>query len=229
MPVSLRKKIADSQLVQSFATTLFELYVRFCHVTSRWERVGFEPMEEAVQTGEAVIVAIWHQRLMMSPYIFDTSLAPICSLTSDARAGRLAGDLQRRFGFDSISMNSRTRHVVASREILKRIRNGVSIGIASDGPRGPARVCSTVPIVWARSSGKRVFTVSFSQKRVIALPTWDEMWLPTPFSKGVFLCKEWKQDVPRKADDETYETLRLDLEKALEEITAASDKQSGRG
>jgi len=226
--LSLRKKIADSKRVARFVTSCFESYIRFSFRTSKWERLGFEPMDEAVHAGEAVIFVVWHQRLLMAPYMFDMSFGEICSLTSASRVGQMAGGLLERFGFKNISMNSRERHVVASREILKNIKQGVSIGIAADGPRGPARQSSTVPLVWARTSGKRIFTVTFSQKRVISLPTWDDMWLPCPYSKGVFMCREWTADVPRKASDEDIETLRRDLQTHLDRIADEADAFVGR-
>ncbi len=224
--MSLRKKIADSAWFNRMIESLFAGYVAFAWRTSRWERTGFQDMDDSVRNGEPVIFVVWHQRLIMAPYMFDTSLGRICALTSAARAGRLAGQILVRLGFDTIPMSSHKRHVALSREVLRQIKAGSSIGIASDGPRGPARVSSSVPLIWARSSGKRVFTVSFSANRVLSLPTWDRMWLPVPFSRGVFRCREWTGQVPRKVTDAETETLRLSLETALDDITDASDLQA---
>jgi len=226
--VSLRKKIADSAWFNRSVEGLFAAYIRFAYRTSRWQRSGFEGMDAALQAGEPVIVALWHQRLMMSPYLFDASVGKIFTLTSSARAGRMAGKVQERFGFETIAMSSHKRHVALSREILGRIRAGYSIGIATDGPRGPARVASTVPLVWARASGKRIFVVSFGARRVIRFPTWDRMMLPAPWTRGVLMCREWDQDVPRKASEEETESLRVKLEVALNEVTDASDRAAGR-
>lgn len=226
--MSLRKKIVDSETFNTLLTSVFETYLRFAYRTSRWERTGFEDMDAAVQGGDPVIVAIWHQRLMMAPYIFDTSKGKICSLTSSGRAGVLAGRLQQRFGFGTISMSSHKRHVALSREVLGRIRSGYSIGIAVDGPRGPARQASTVPLVWARVTGKRVFVVSYSSRRAIEFPTWDKMMMPVPFTRGVLTCREWDETVPRKASDADIETLRVNLQTALDAVTDASDLATGR-
>jgi len=185
-------------------------------------------MDEALRNGEPVIVALWHQRLMMSPYLFDATLGKMCTLTSSARAGRLAGQVQARFGFETIAMSSHKRHIALSREVLGRIRDGYSIGIATDGPRGPARVASTVPLVWARASGARIFVVSFAARRVIRFPTWDHMMLPAPWTLGVLMCREWDQPVPRKASDAQTEALRSNLQTALNDITDASDRAVGR-
>jgi len=222
--VSLRKKIADSAWFNNSVEGLITSYVRFAYRTSRWERSGFEAMDDCVRNGEPVIFVLWHQRLIMAPYLFDTSLGRICALTSAARAGRLAGQILVRLGFDTIPMSSHKRHVALSREVLRLINQGTSIGIAADGPRGPARISSTVPLVWARLTGCRVFTVAFAEKRVFRLPTWDEQMLPAPWSRGVLICREWNETVPKRPDDEEFENLRLDLEDALNRITDEADE-----
>lgn len=227
--VSLRKKIADSRRVNRAIEGLFAAYVRFAFRTSRWDRSGFEEMDACVRRGEPVIFVLWHQRLIMAPYLFDTSLGRICALTSAARAGRLAGQILVRLGFETIPMSSHKRHVALSREVLRRTKEGCSIGIAADGPRGPARVSSTVPVVWARMTGCRVFTVAFAERKVIKLPTWDKQMLPMPFSRGVLMCREWTDEVPKKPSDEQVEALRLSLEASLDGITDAADAAAGRG
>lgn len=226
--MSLRKKIADSPRVNRAVEGMFAAYVRFAHGSSRWERSGFEDMDACVARGEPVIFVLWHQRLIMAPYLFDTSLGRICALTSAARAGRLAGQILVRLGFETIPMSSHQRHVALSREVLRRTKDGCSIGIAADGPRGPARISSTVPIVWARMTGCRVFTVAFAEKSVMKLPTWDKQMLPAPFSRGVLMCQEWTDPVPKKPTEEEVETLRQSLEASLDAITDKADAAAGR-
>lgn len=226
--MSLRKKIADSPRVNRFVEGLFARYVSFAYRTSRWQRAGFEEMDACVARGEPVIFVLWHQRLIMAPYLFDTSLGRICALTSAARAGRLAGQILVRLGFETIPMSSHKRHVALSREVLRRTKEGCSIGIAADGPRGPARISSGVPITWTRMTGCRVFTVAFAERRVMKLPTWDQQMLPLPFSRGVLLCREWTDEVPKKPDEAEFEALRLSLQAALDEITDQADMAVGR-
>jgi lysophospholipid acyltransferase (LPLAT)-like uncharacterized protein len=226
--VSLRKRIADSPRFNRTIEGLFAAYVRFAYRTSRWQRSGFEEMDACVKRGEPVIFVLWHQRLIMAPYLFDTSLGRICALTSAARAGRLAGQILVRLGFETIPMSSHKRHVALSREVLRRTKEGCSIGIAADGPRGPARISSGVPITWARMTGCRVFTVAFAEKKVLKLPTWDKQMLPLPFSRGVLTCQEWQETVPKKPTDDEAEALRQSLEKALDQITDKADQAAGR-
>lgn len=222
--MSLRKKIADSPRFNRMIEGLLASYVSFAYRTSRWQRLGCEEMDAAVAKGEPVIFVLWHQRLIMAPYIFDTSLGRICALTSAARAGRLAGQILVRLGFETIPMSSHKRHVALSREVLRRTREGCSIGIAADGPRGPDRISSGVPITWARMTGCRVFTVAFAERRVLKLPTWDKQMLPLPFSRGVLICQEWTDHVPKKPSAEESESLRASLQSALNGVTDRADQ-----
>ncbi|WP_353055732.1 lysophospholipid acyltransferase family protein [Epibacterium ulvae] len=226
--MSLRKKIADNPHFNRTIEGLFAAYVRFAFRTSRWQRKGFEEMDACVARGEPVIFVLWHQRLIMAPYMFDTSKGRICALTSAARAGRLAGQILVRLGFETIPMSSHQRHVSLSREVLRRTKDGCSIGLAADGPRGPARQSSTVPIMWARMTGCRVFTVAFAERRVLKLPTWDRQMLPLPFSRGVFLCEEWTEAVPKKPTENELSELQSKISNALDAVTERADAMAGR-
>ena len=226
--MSLRRRIADSRRANSAVEALLAGYVRLAHATSRWRRDGFDEMEQELARGAPVIFCVWHQRLVMAPYMFDQRLGRFCSLTSAARAGRLVGQVLGRFGFDTIAMSSHKRHVALSREVLRRMDEGFTIGIAVDGPRGPARRASTVPLVWARTSGKRIFVLSWSARRVWTFPSWDRFRLPLPFSRGVLMCRPFDAEVPRRMDEAETETLRAALEAALDAITDESDRAAGR-
>lgn len=226
--MSLRKNIADSEAVNNWLARWIARYIRFVHRTSTWQRIGYEPLEKLVRAGEPVIVVLWHQRLALSPYFFPLDLGRICSITSSARAGSMVGRVQKLFGMDTIAMSSHKRHVALSREVLGKMKEGVSIGIAADGPRGPERVSSTVPLVWARASGKRVFVITYAPRHATEAGTWDRMLLPRPWTNGVFICREWTETVPRKADEAEIESLRQNLETQLNALTAEADSMVDR-
>ena len=220
---NLRKRIADSPRVNRAVENCIAAYIRFAYRTSRFDRYGFEALDACVARHEPVIMVLWHQRLAMAGYAFPVQLGSILSLTTSARAGRLAGQILRRFGFDNIAMASKQRHVKHSRHILKRMSAGESIGIAADGPGGPARVAKDVPLKWARASNARVFAVSFSANNVLRIPTWDRLMLPVPWSRGVIHCREWSEPVPRSATDAEMERLRLSLEETINAVTDDTD------
>lgn len=227
--MSIRKKIADSEAVLNWVARRIASYIRMVNRNTTWQRIGYDELDALVEQGEPVIVVLWHQRLAQSPYFFPLDKGRICSITSAARAGSMVGRVQQLFGMDTIAMASKKRHVALSREVLGKMKQGISIGIAADGPRGPERVSKTVPLVWARASGKRVFGITFSARYGREAGTWDRLLMPRPWrNEGVFLCKEWTETVPRKASEEQIEELRQSLEQHMNDITAEADLMVGR-
>lgn len=227
--MSLRKKIADSEAVLNWFARRIATYIRLVQRNTSWEYVGYDALHEALDGGEPIILTLWHQRLSQTPYFFPLDQAQLCSITSAARAGSMVGRVQKLFGMDTIAMSSHKRHVALSREVLGKMKQGISIGIAADGPRGPERVCSTVPLIWARTSGKRVFSFAYSTRYGVETGMWDRLLLPRPWrNEGVFICKEWTRTVPRKASEQDLENLRLDLERHMNDLAAEADRLVGR-
>ena len=227
--MSIRTKIANSETLLNWAARRIAWYIRLVHRNTSWQRIGYEELDKLAEQGEPVIVVLWHQRLAQSPYFFPLDKGRICSITSAARAGSMVGRVQKLFGMDTIAMSSHKRHVALSREVLGKMKQGIAIGIAADGPRGPERVSSTVPLIWARTSGKRVFGITYSAKHGREAGTWDRLLMPRPWrNKGVFICREWTDPVPRKATEEQMEGLRQSLERHMNDITAEADRMVGR-
>lgn len=225
--MSLRKRIADSRRLNHTVARIFAGYIRLVQRTSKCEFIGFEKMDDMLAHNDAVICTLWHDRLAMSPYLFDTQAHPICTLTSEGRAGKLVGIIQTRFGFSTIPMSSHKRHVALSRAVLGEIKKGSSVGIAIDGPRGPAREAKTFPLVWARSTGKPIMMIAYSVKHAGHLKAWDKMLLPRLFNRAVFICRPFSQTVPRKMTDEQMDALRLQLQTEMNDLTTEADKRVG--
>lgn len=223
-----RKRLADSEWLNNTVASILAGYIHFCYRTSRWDRDGFDELTEYLKTGEPAVMCLWHQRLLMAPFLFDQEVARICSLNTTARAGVMAGRILEKLGFEVEAMNPNATNITVSRAVLGRIKRGFSVGMATDGSHGPARVSKTHPILWARSSGKPLFVVAFAARRVIKLPTWDRMHLPLPFTRGALLVRRWEHDVPRKMSEDELETLRNALDISLDAVTDAADRRAGR-
>ena len=226
--MSLRKRIADSEGFNRAIARILAGYVRFAVRTSRWERRGFEALRDHLRGGEPAVMVLWHQRLIMAPYLFDQDLGKICSLNSDRRAGELAGMIVEEFGFETVAMSAAKREVALSREVLGRIKQGYSVGMATDGSTGPARRAKTFPIVWSRSAQKPIFLVAYSSRPALLMPTWDRQMIPLPFSRGALVIRRWEEEVPRKLSEDETEALRAKLDAALDAVTEEADRLAGR-
>ena len=54
------------------------------------------------------------------------------------------------------------------------------------------------------------------------------MWFPALWTRGVFICREWREPFERFPDEAETERLRLSLQNALDAVTDEADSAAGR-
>jgi len=221
--MSLRRRFASSPAVNRAVAALFRLWLRAVNATSRRELDGWHEVSRLIEDHGAVIIVCWHQRIMMTPWMFDLSQAPCRSLTSASRAGRLVGWLHRGFGYDTVPMPKRVLGATQMREVLRGLKQGISIGISPDGPRGPARIAKVTPIQWARAAQVPVVVFTFAAARFWSWPTWDRLMFPMPFGRLVLLWRRWDRPVPTRFTEAEGQALAAELGRFMDAVTAEAD------
>jgi len=124
------------------------------------------------------VYCLWHQDLPVCMSAFRRR--NIVVMISRSRDGEWAARLSRALGY-GVVRGSTSRGVESMRHLLRALQQGSSVGMALDGPRGPAKV-EQEGAQWlvSRSGIPRV------NLRVSAhgfhLHSWDGMLIPWPFS-----------------------------------------------
>lgn len=147
----------------------------------------------------------------------------LSSLYASSPIGRVSGAMQRQFGLQPMEMADGQSNVAASRKIMKRVQEGISIGMTGDGPLGPALQVQNAPLDWARAMQRPVYAYAFATQRQRKLSTWDSMILPLPFSKGAIVFQKIENLAPRKSTDVEVEKARADLSKLLTDVMERAD------
>jgi lysophospholipid acyltransferase (LPLAT)-like uncharacterized protein len=221
--MSLRRRIVSSRGFNRAVAALFGLWLRLVWATSRRQAQGWDKVARLIETHGAVIIVCWHQRIMLTPWMFDLTQARCQSLTSAGRAGRLVGFIHHHFGYGTVPMPRGTLGAAEMRRVLGDLRAGVSIGISPDGPRGPARIAKDTPIKWARATQVPIVAFTFAGSRIWRWRTWDQLHFPLPFGRLVLLWEEWDRTVPERMDAEQTEALTDDLGRFMDAVTAKAD------
>ena len=102
--MSLRRRIASSRGLNRAIAAVFGLWLRLVWATSRRDAQGWDAVARLIEAHGAVIIVCWHQRIMLTPWMFDLTRARCQSLTSAGRAGRLVGWIHQHFGYGSVQM-----------------------------------------------------------------------------------------------------------------------------
>jgi lysophospholipid acyltransferase (LPLAT)-like uncharacterized protein len=194
---------------------------------SRTLRVRFvnretPPGQEA--EGKNLIYAFWHGRQFL---LFHTHRdSNIVIPASESRDGEIQAGIIGRFGFGVVRGSSKRKGAQAFMGLMKALRNGKSIALAVDGPRGPIYEVKQGITSLAGKLGKPIVPVVMSAKRSWVLEkTWDKYMLPKPFTECVIMYGE--PIMVNGTGEDELENKRQELTAALKTIMARADASFG--
>ena len=163
-----------------------------------------------------VIFAIWHNRLLMLPRVFDPCFPTRQSygLISASRDGDLIARFIERSGYGTIRGSSSRKGVVALRQLVDTLASNGNVLVTPDGPRGPVYQASQGVVFLAQKSGAPVVPIHMEYSSCWRLKSWDRFVVPRPFAKLRAILGAPVQ-VPPIDGPEQFETERLRLQNAM--------------
>jgi hypothetical protein len=162
---------------------------------------------------QPVIFAIWHNRLLMLPRVFDPSFPTRQSygLISASRDGNLIANFIERSGYGTIRGSSSRKGVIALRQLIDTLAGGDNVLFTPDGPRGPVYHVSQGIVFLAQKSGVPIVPIHMEYSHCWRLKSWDRFAVPWPFGKLRAIFGAPIQIAPLTAPDQ-FETERLRLQ-----------------
>lgn len=193
-------------------------FLRLVHATLRVRHVHAENLQNTPQ----YILAFWHESILMA--LFCKWRMPIMVMISRSKDGEIVTRVVERFGVETARGSSNKGGSVALREILRAEKEGKNIAFTPDGPKGPRRIVKEGVIYAAKMTGLPVVAFHFTARTKKRLRSWDQMIVPRPFSRAVFVYSQ-PLIVPRDGDVEEW---RLKIEKVMNDLADEAEAEVNR-
>jgi lysophospholipid acyltransferase (LPLAT)-like uncharacterized protein len=190
--------------------------------TTRKRLLNDGGLYERWRAGERLIVAFWHEQLVLMPCF--GWWPRVCIMISQHRDGELITRAVRPLGIEAVRGSSTRGGRGALRKILQAYQQGASLAWTPDGPRGPRRVAKSGVIHAARATGALIVPVAAAARWHRRLGSWDRMILPWPGSRIVFVVGEPIRVVP-DASPADVEAARATLERELERVRVDAEQR----
>jgi len=189
----------------------------FVRMTARVDR-------PAPPTGAPFVLAMWHSRLLMLDYVRPNGRA-IATLISGHSDGQIISKMAligSRDAIRTVTGSSSRGGTKAIRELKQYAREGRTLFITPDGPRGPSLRAQPGVVEIARLTGLPILPASVSASWYGRLGSWDRLVIPFPFTR---IAVRWGEPiyVDRKAD---RTVVLAQLEAALNACQNAADEAS---
>lgn len=224
--MSLRKRIEKSPALTGALGTLITGYLALCDRSMRWQIEGRESLEAALAEGP-VLTLMWHSRMAMGARHWPDAVAPASSLHHRSPLGRVSGVMQRQEGMTPFEMSHRRSNLVASRQVMRRFRQGISIVMTGDGPMGPPHELQAAPLDWACRLNAPIFAYAFSTTRGHRANSWDRLLLPYPLGRGAVVFARHDGPPPGTATAQDRARTQDALRDFITATTARADALIG--
>ncbi len=136
------------------------------------------------------IIALWHNRVFVPCYVYRYVLkgkkVQMSMLTSASKDGALLATVAKDYGMRAVRGSSRRRGVAGFMDMLRELKDGCSMCITPDGPKGPIYKCHPGVIKLASVSGLPIVPARVSYSSYWRIKkAWDGFVIPKPFSRVV--------------------------------------------
>lgn len=179
-------------------------------------QIDFRDAVDLKNTGTPVILSLWHNRIFITPYIWQRQFRSrrAVVLTSASRDGATLAAAVGGFGMDSVRGSSSRRGAAALVALKKEAEKGADICVTPDGPKGPRYHLKPGLVKLAQMTGLPILTIRVDCQNAWVLNTWDRFRIPKPFSR-VEVSLEHRLEVPKDLDEAGFEQMRLAIERAM--------------
>jgi lysophospholipid acyltransferase (LPLAT)-like uncharacterized protein len=180
----MMKSSFGDRILLAVAPILAAGIIRLLRSLMRIDFVGEEEPREFWNRQEHVILAFWHDQLLLMVAGYRGPGAKI--LISASKDGELIARTMRYFGQGAVRGSSTRGGRAAFKALLELAKEPYDLVFTPDGPKGPRHRIKEGVVQLARLTGRPVIPMAFACNRGHRFASWDRFLLPYPFSRGVF-------------------------------------------
>lgn len=144
------------------------------------------------------VYGFWHDKHLVPVMLVSRYSEKYTGLVSASRDGDMLTAWLTRLGYDIIRGSSSRKALSGFLKLLKAIKQGYNVGIAADGPRGPAHQAKSGAAFLAYKSGLPFVALGVATSSKWCFhKSWDKYELPKPFARTVLYFGEpvWITDL----------------------------------
>ena len=214
----LRSMLRNVHTVPAVAAWLVAFFMKMLRATYR---ISYDDPYHFIDSSQPwpVIVALWHNRILFTASCFPKEqLRRSGVLISASRDGEYAARIVRHFGLNVLRGSSSRGGFRALRSLMGYLREGKTVVLAVDGPRGPRYVPQQGAVALAVRCSVPILPISLNAPSRWNTRSWDRTQIPKPFTRMTV-----KVGKPLYLTEDNEES-RAAVEKALAAVTDDTER-----
>ncbi|OGS55820.1 MAG: hypothetical protein A3J79_04085 [Elusimicrobia bacterium RIFOXYB2_FULL_62_6] len=178
------------------------------------------PEGGAAGAGRAIYV-LWHcQQVFL---IYSHRGRGIAALASQSKDGEYVACMLERLGYHLVRGSTNKGALRSLIQLIQCAREGYSLAMTPDGPKGPARKAQKGAVFLAQKTGLPIIAIGGALSHKLLARSWDRFQVPLPFGRGAIAYSA--PFSVSKEDD--LDAKALELEKMLDGAVLKAEELLG--
>lgn len=194
---------------------------RLIGITLRTKTEGWEDIKK-IPGGKVLLT--WHGRTVVPGQFFGSEQFWV--IISQSRDGEIQNRILQRMGYRVIRGSTGRGGERALAESIRCLKNGNTMAITPDGPRGPSGVVQPGVMLMAKKARVPLVPVGISARPRKLMKSWDSHLIPYPFAKGLILFGK-PIYVPADAGPDEIEAIRLYVQAEMHRMQNEAESRLG--
>lgn len=183
-------KVYEVSFFQRIAIALGALLLKLLFSTMRVEIEKKEDFDKK----KINTFMIWHNRVLWSLYLMKAIFkgGHLSGLVSPSKDGAMLTEFMRHFKMNAIRGSSSKGGSKAVFNAIAKAKEGTSIGLTPDGPRGPKYKMKMGALEIAKQTNSTLVFIRAHVESYWRFNSWDNFILPKPFSRVIITSTKFE-------------------------------------
>lgn len=200
---------------------LIYLAARLIGLTLRTKVEGWEKIKR-IPGGKLLLT--WHGRTVVPGQFFGCERFWV--MVSHSRDGEIQNRILSRMGYQVIRGSTGRGGERALVESIRCLKNGGTMAMTPDGPRGPSGIVQPGVMLMAKKSRVPIVPVGISARPRHLARSWDRHLIPAPFAKGLVLFGK-PIYIPPQATAVELEAIRMLVQAEMHRMQNEAERRLG--
>lgn len=166
-----------------------------------------------------ILLSVWHQQGLLLARYFKQSGLPVWAVSSTHPDSEILAKVLSSWNIQLIRGSSTRGWINVTKQIIKLYSHKNSIvALTPDGPRGPKKQAKKGSFLIATKYSAKIFSVSARPSSFWRLPSWDQTYLPKPFSTIYVRFEKFPDFSGALSSSMINETMNANQENLLRDI-----------
>jgi lysophospholipid acyltransferase (LPLAT)-like uncharacterized protein len=157
------------------------MVLRLIGATLRYRVEGWDRVRQVKERKKQFIGSFWHNQVFCAVHFW--RFQNIAVMTSRHFDGEIIARVIGRLGFIPARGSSSRGAVQVLLEAKRSLRQGLTLCVTSDGPRGPRYKANPGPVWLSGKTGVPILPFHIQPKWFWSLNSWDRFQIPMPFTR----------------------------------------------